>query len=130
MAQKSYHRYEPYTFNDYGSKIPLQEFRPTTIDSVDRTIVIDAANKPEMNVFMAMEKDGDYEVRYANPKLKTSTGKSRKTTRGTRWYHRSATPLKAVFAPGAFPTDVSRSASRHRKWQYGNILEQFFTSMT
>ena len=23
--------YEPFTFNDFGSKIPLQEFRPTTV---------------------------------------------------------------------------------------------------
>ena len=62
IGSKSYHRYEPYTFNDYGSKIPLQEFRATTVDSADRTIVIDAANTGEVNVFMVMESDGDYEA--------------------------------------------------------------------
>jgi hypothetical protein len=67
--------YEPYTFNDFGTKIPLQEFRPTTIDGDGRTIVNNAANTAEVNVFMVMDQDGDYEVRYANPKLKTSTGK-------------------------------------------------------
>ena len=29
--------YEPYTFNDYGSKIPLQEFRPTTVQPASAT---------------------------------------------------------------------------------------------
>jgi len=67
--------YEPFTFNDYGTKIPLQEFRETTVDDDDRTIVDDAPDAPEMNVFMVMDKDGDFEVRYANPSLTTSTGK-------------------------------------------------------
>ena len=106
MAQKSHHRYEPYTFNDYGSKIPLQEFRPTTIDSADRTIVINAANSAEMHVFMVMENDGDYEVRYANPKLKTSTGKSRKTAVEIRFYRHSIAPVKSIFAAGGIPTEV------------------------
>ena len=55
--------YEPYTFNDFGSKIPLQDFRPTTTDADGRTIVIDAAPENEMNVFMVMDEVGDYEVR-------------------------------------------------------------------
>jgi hypothetical protein len=67
--------YEPYTFNDFGSKIPLQEFRATTADEDGRTIVIDAKNDEEMNVFMVMDEVGDYEIRYGNPNLKTTTGK-------------------------------------------------------
>ena len=43
-----------YTFNDFGSKVPLQEFRPTTIDAFNRTIVLDAEDKVTMNVFMEM----------------------------------------------------------------------------
>ena len=119
MAHKSYHRYEPYTFNDYGSKIPLQEFRPTSIDDDGRTVTNDASNTPEMNVFMAMENDGDYEVRYANPNLKTSTGKSRKTACGIRLYRRGAAPLEVIFLHGGIPTGVSRSARRPRKSQDG-----------
>jgi hypothetical protein len=67
--------YEPYTFNDFGSKIPLQEFRSTTIDDANRTIVIDAVGEPELQVFMVMDEIGDYEIRYGNPNLKTSEGK-------------------------------------------------------
>jgi hypothetical protein len=67
--------YEPYTFNDFGSKIPLQEFRATTIDDDGRTIVIDANGTSELNVFMVMDEVGDYEVRYGNPQLYTDSGK-------------------------------------------------------
>ena len=76
LAQKPYHRYEPYTFNDYGSKIPLQRFRPTDVDGHGRTIVINADDAPELNVYMVMDQVGDYEVRYGNPNLKTVEGKS------------------------------------------------------
>merc|ERR1719456_1054541 len=67
--------YEPYTFNDFGSKIPLQEFRGTTVADDNRTIVIDANYTDEMNVYMVMDEVGDYEVRYGNPNLKTTAGK-------------------------------------------------------
>merc|ERR1719181_700351 len=67
--------YEPYTFNDLGSKIPLQEFRPTTIDAFNRTIVLDAEDKVTMNVFMEMSVNGDYEMRYGNPQLVTTNDK-------------------------------------------------------
>ena len=65
-----------YTFNDYGSKIPLQRFRPTDVDGHGRTIVINADDAPELNVYMVMDQVGDYEVRYGNPNLKTVEGKS------------------------------------------------------
>merc|ERR1719337_26490 len=54
--------YEPFTFNDFGSKIPLQEFRATTKDGHGRTIVDDAAPVDAIHVFMVMDKVGDYEV--------------------------------------------------------------------
>ena len=56
-------RYEPYTFNDYGSKIPLHEFRETTEDGHGRVIVLDADAEDTMNVFMVMDEVGDYEIR-------------------------------------------------------------------
>ena len=67
--------YEPYTFNDYGSKIPAQELRPTTVDAANRTIVVDAENKTTMTVYMEMSVNGDYEMRYGNPQLVTSNDK-------------------------------------------------------
>jgi len=66
--------YEPFTFNDFGSKIPLQEFRPTTKDNHSRTIVDDAAPVDAIHVFMVMDKVGDYEVRYGNPNLNVTGG--------------------------------------------------------
>merc|ERR1719482_2675393 len=56
--------YEPFTFNEYGAKIPLPEFRPTTNGLSD-----DAADAGTVNVFMAVEDEGDYEVKYGNPGL-------------------------------------------------------------
>jgi hypothetical protein len=62
--------YEPYTFNDYGSKIPLDEFRPVTINPITKQkLDDDADDATELNVFMEMSKDGDYEIRYGNPHL-------------------------------------------------------------
>ena len=75
--------YEPYTFNDYGSKIPLQELRPTTVDAANRTIVVDAENKTTMTVYMEMSVNGDYEMRYGNPQLVTTNDKSRRAR--DRW---------------------------------------------
>jgi len=66
--------YEPFTFNDFGSKIPLQEFRATTKDGHGRTIVDDAAPVDAIHVFMVMDKVGDYEVRYGNPNLNVTGG--------------------------------------------------------
>jgi hypothetical protein len=67
--QNKTNEYEPYTFNDYGSKIPLAEFREVTVDDVGRKITLDAQDKPQVNVFMRMDEDGDYEIRYGNPHL-------------------------------------------------------------
>jgi len=67
--------YEPYSFNDFGSKVPLQEFRPTTLNSDGQMIVDDAAKTNTLNVFMEMSDDGDYEIRYGNPQLYTTENK-------------------------------------------------------
>jgi hypothetical protein len=46
--------YEPFTFNDYGAKVPLQEFRPT--DPLSG--VTDAPTKDVLNVFMEVKDEG------------------------------------------------------------------------
>merc|ERR1719324_1002427 len=56
--------YEPFTFNEYGAKIPLPEFRPTSAGLAD-----DAPNAGTVNVFMEVKDEGDYEVKYGNPYL-------------------------------------------------------------
>jgi hypothetical protein len=56
--------YEPFTFNEYGAKIPLPEFRPTT-----NGLANDAADENELNVFMEVKDEGDYEVMFGNPSL-------------------------------------------------------------
>merc|ERR1719473_39355 len=56
--------YEPFTFNEYGAKIPLPEFRPTTTGLTN-----DAANEGVLHVFMEVSEEGDYEVMYGNPGL-------------------------------------------------------------
>jgi hypothetical protein len=55
--------YEPFSFNEFGAKIPLPEFRPTSDLSVD------AANEPVLHVFMEVSGEGDYELKYGNPNL-------------------------------------------------------------
>jgi hypothetical protein len=68
--------YEPYTFNDFGSKVPLQEFRPTTTNAATgQMIENDAAATTMLSVFMEVSDNGDYEIRYGNPQLKTSDDK-------------------------------------------------------
>jgi len=61
--------YEPFTFNDYGAKVPLQEFRPT--DDLSNT----APTKDVLNVFMEVKDEGDYEVKFGNPNLLNDGGK-------------------------------------------------------
>ena len=56
--------YEPFTFNEYGAKIPLTEFRPTTNGLSD-----DAVDADVVHVFMEVKDEGDYEVKYGNPGL-------------------------------------------------------------
>jgi hypothetical protein len=55
--------YEPFTFNEYGAKIPLPELRPTSELSTD------AANAGVLHVFMEVSGEGDFEVKYGNPTL-------------------------------------------------------------
>jgi hypothetical protein len=54
--------YEPFTFNEYGAKIPV--FRPTT-----NGLTNDAANEGVLHVFMEVSDEGDFEVMYGNPSL-------------------------------------------------------------
>jgi len=54
--------YEPFTFNEYGAKIPV--FRATTNGLTD-----DAEKEEVLHVFMEVSEEGDYEVMYGNPKI-------------------------------------------------------------
>jgi hypothetical protein len=56
--------YEPFSFNEYGAKIPLDEFRPTSTGLAD-----DAPEEGTLNVFMEVSDEGDYEFKYGNPGL-------------------------------------------------------------
>jgi len=89
--------YEPFTFNEYGAKIPLPEFRPVSTGLSD-----DALPEPTMNVFMEVSEEGDYEVMYGNPGL-VSGGywvavqfKSTLLRVGTPWAECSGTALGAA----------------------------------
>jgi hypothetical protein len=90
--------YEPFTFNHFGAKIPLPEFRSTptglrgdgdnadgsdgaglSLQSADgtETEVVGtvgpsaaAATTDYVNVYMEVSNEGDYEVMYGNPGLK------------------------------------------------------------
>ena len=49
--QNKTNEYEPYTFNDYGSKIPLAEFRDPDnllVDDVGRKITLDVQDFPQV----------------------------------------------------------------------------------
>merc|ERR1719421_2167268 len=54
--------YEPFTFNDYGAKVPV--FRSTSTDLSD-----DAPTEDVLHVYMEVKDEGDYEVKYGNPQL-------------------------------------------------------------
>jgi len=54
--------YEPFTFNDYGAKVPV--FRSTTTPLAD-----DAPTEDTLKVYMEVSGEGDYEVKYGNPGL-------------------------------------------------------------
>jgi len=89
--------YEPFTFNEYGAKIPLPEFRPVSTGLAD-----DAPLEDTMNVFMEVSEEGDYEVMYGNPGL-VSGGywvavqfKSTLLRVGTPWAECSGTELGAA----------------------------------
>merc|ERR1719482_187393 len=89
--------HEPFTFNEYGAKIPLPEFRPTSTGLAD-----DAAATNTMNIFMEVSEEGDYEVMYGNPGL-VSGGywvavqfKSTLLRVGTPWAECTGTDLGAA----------------------------------
>jgi hypothetical protein len=67
--------YEPFTFNDFGAKIPLPEFRPTPTGTEAGGsgigLTTEAVIEDTMNVFMEVSEEGDYEVMYGNPSLVT-----------------------------------------------------------
>merc|ERR1719421_1653406 len=54
--------YEPFTFNDYGAKVPV--FRSTSTSLAD-----DAPTEDVLHVYMEVKDEGDYEVKYGNPQL-------------------------------------------------------------
>merc|ERR1719473_1869286 len=56
--------YEPFTFNSFGAKIPLTEFRPVSDGLQD-----DADTSDILNVFMEVSDEGDMEFKYGNPNL-------------------------------------------------------------
>jgi hypothetical protein len=73
--------YEPFTFNHYGAKIPLPEFRPMPsglendpypqVPEIGLNKDDQAPDKDEVNFFMEVSGTGDYELRYANPGIHT-----------------------------------------------------------
>jgi hypothetical protein len=56
--------FEPFSFNEFGAKIPLSQFRATSCGTCD-----DAPTMPTLNVFMEVSGEGDFEVKYGNPNL-------------------------------------------------------------
>jgi hypothetical protein len=54
--------YEPFTFNSYGAKIPLN--RATSTEHADDAVLSD-----ELIVYMEVSAVGDWEVKYGNPVL-------------------------------------------------------------
>lgn len=64
---------EPYSFNAFGSKVPLKMFRPgegALNSNGHQDSDFSAVTSPDFNVFMAVPDDGDFVFRYANPNLK------------------------------------------------------------
>jgi hypothetical protein len=53
--------YEPFTFNEFGAKIPALRATPA--------FAIEATKEDVLHVFMEVSDDGDYEVMYGNPGL-------------------------------------------------------------
>jgi hypothetical protein len=58
--------FEPFTFNDWGAKVPLTEFRPTTTGLTN-----DPDSEDVLHVFMEVKDEGDYEVKFGNPYLQS-----------------------------------------------------------
>jgi len=58
--------HEPYMHNNYGSVVPLDDFRTGAQDlNVDNS----DSTSDTFNVYMAAPNDGDFEFRYGNPNL-------------------------------------------------------------
>jgi len=73
--------YEPFSFNDYGSKIPLHEFRPQSdacvggvLESDGVTTCVEGFTLEDntantLNVFMEVSVEGDFEIKYGTPQI-------------------------------------------------------------
>jgi hypothetical protein len=112
--------YEPFTFNDFGAKIPLLTLRPTGAPSADELDELEGSEyatgfdyaswsffqddeeaplADELVVYMEVDKEGDYEVKYGNPRLKfndkwiANEFKSTLLRVGTPWADCSGTAL-------------------------------------
>merc|ERR1719197_299894 len=72
--------YEPFSFNEFGAKIPLPEFRPEDAEEFDT-----------LNVFMEVKDEGDYEFKYGNPNLLSG---------GNGWRWSSSPRFSASARPG------------------------------
>lgn len=60
--------FEPYTINDWGSKVPLAEYRPDVVfdSQADTSKTLTDA----LNVYMSVPATGDFEVKFGSPYLK------------------------------------------------------------
>jgi hypothetical protein len=101
--------YEPFSFNEFGAKIPLPEFRPTS-----NGLANDASNMPELHVFMEVSGEGDYEIKYGNPGL----------TSGSKWVAvEFKSTLLRVGAPWA---DCTGSVLDSASYEVGSIMPVLF----
>jgi len=68
--------YEPFTFNEFGAKVPLVELRfPEALPGSEDGDVSEDEQllrpySEDFVVYMEVSKEGDYEVKYGNPRLK------------------------------------------------------------
>jgi hypothetical protein len=105
--------YEPFTFNSYGAKIPLPEFRATTNDLSD-----DAGDADVVHVFMEVRDEGDYEIKYGNPSIVNNADD------GGRWVAvEFKETLLRVGTPWADCTDSSLNAA---SYELGSIMPILF----
>jgi hypothetical protein len=56
--------WEPFTFNEYGAKVPFLRWKP------EDGLSSDADKSGELSVFMEIAEKGDFEIMYGNPNLK------------------------------------------------------------
>jgi hypothetical protein len=110
--------YEPFTFNHYGAKIPLPEFRatPTGLEEGGEGagLSLDAATADVVNVFMEVKDEGDYEVMYGNPGLKS----------GDKWV---AVQFKSTLLRVGTPwAECSEAALGASTYEVGSIMPILF----